>query len=269
MAYQNLPFWLKWGFSDRVASTLLWIILLALELIVGLINSINLITPSFPLFFLTACVFIATFLSYFFYQNAYPLLISHDGGFLPPVQRILIYSGLWLLGMLSFLVMSLGALWFGLSLFLATLAYSIWIFRSSHSREGIVQSFLNLLNAESPLEGQGIELFEKIALVLVFSALLFFPAYFVDAVLPIKLPTYPVQVQNKEVQSGGKSGPNYVVFLSGWRAQKAPIKLNLRQTEWEQVVVGNPYLLKTRRGLLGGERVQNLKPNYRAMRSSP
>ncbi|MGE3727350.1 MAG: hypothetical protein AB7I41_17450 [Candidatus Sericytochromatia bacterium] len=185
------------------------------------------------------------------------------------MQRILIYSGLWLLGMLSFLVMSLGGLWLGISLFLTTLAYSIWIFRDSRTRDGIFQSFSNLLNAESPLEGPGIQLFEKIALVLVFSALLFFPAYFVDAVLTIKLPTYPVQVENKEVQSGGKSGPNYVVFLSGWRAQKAPIKLNLRQTEWEQVTVGNPYLLKTKRGLLGGERVLHLKPDYRAMRSSP
>ncbi len=269
MAVQNLPFWLKWGFSDRVVSTLFWILVLTCELVAGLINSINLIIPSFPLLCLFFCGLIAIILTYFFYQNAYPLLQAHDGGFLPPVQRILIYSGLWLLGMLSFLVMSLGFLWLGIGLFIALLAYSFFVLRGNNTREGIVQSFLNLINAENPLEGPGIELFEKIALALVLSALLFFPAYFVDAVLPIKLPTYPVQVQSKEVQSGGKSGPNYVVFLSGWRAQQAPIKLNLRQTEWEQVVVGNPYRLKTRRGLLGGERVQNLKPDYQALRSSP
>lgn len=252
-------YWIKLWFSYPALSPVAWGCGCFLSMLLILWAGWGLVLESFPhvLFFLLmlAAVGLQAQIESLIYR---PLAHFYDGGWMPSLQRTFLFWGLFALIGLSVYLFMLNMLLGGLA-FVALIGYSMLYLPRSKRQHNPLQAFAELANATQRIQAPGIRQVERLCLwaclVLQLSGLL----SLLDVLIVTARPVYRVHILSTEIHRGGKGGPSYSVTLTGWKNSAKLLKQSITLADYHKLVPDRDYLMSTRQGLWGTERLSGFK----------
>lgn len=248
--------WVRLLFTQPALSPVVWGagFLLCLPLILW--ASVGLIFASFPHWLMLVTLLITAWLTGQIETHIYrPLAPLYDGGWMPSLQKTWLTLGLFaLLGLAGYL--ALVNLYLGIAAFVAVVLGAWRYLPREKERKGLLQSFSELANATERIQVPGIHQVERICLWACLLWTCVGGLALLDVGITTGRPVHAVRIVGKEIHTGGKGGPSYSVSLSGWRKQRGVIETRINRATYDQLVPAQDYVMHTRRGLFGTERLE-------------
>lgn len=244
-------------FDHPLIAPVFWGVSFVLGALVLLWASFALIIPSVSGFILPGLLGLSIALSYGVYRRWYPYHDQHQQGWRPSLQRTWLGLGSLIAGLLSLLLASWN--WgLGLSVFAILIGYC-WRYFPRQRRQNPLTALAELLNSQTRIQAPGIHYVERVCLTLCIFWVLLGGTALLDRGILWSYQRYPVKILGKRLHQGGRGGPTYSTLLVGWPQSQARLNQRISLSQYEKLTPGKPYLLFTRRSLLGTERVRDFK----------